>query len=101
MVCQSRPPGQSRCGREEASCSYSITMPLMRLDGACPASPSPPSSNLHRPDMIRQHIRQLSWRQPAEPAIGTQSKVGQVLASRCDPFLETLHAVDGPEIDAR
>src|SRR5215471_4192578 len=52
-------------------------------------------------DVIRQHIRQFGWRQAAKPAIGTQSKVGQIFAGGCDPLLEARHAVDGAKIDAR
>src|SRR5262245_26700106 len=48
-------------------------------------------------DMIRQHIRQLGWRQPPEPAIGAEPKLGQILARGCDPLLETRHAVDCAE----
>src|SRR5262249_44814634 len=57
--------------------------------------------NLHRLQMIRQHLGQLGRRQPAEPAIGAQAQLRQVLARRCDALLEARHAMDRAEIDAR
>src|SRR5262245_58823747 len=99
-----RVPGGSRLG---ASGARALFRPFRAgregtcLDLAPQTGASEETGNLHGLDMIRQHIGKLGWRQPAKAAIGAQSKIGQILARRRDPFLEACHAVDGAEIDAR